>query len=296
MYKTRALIKKVITIRDVTVLNNKQKQRFEQQGYLVLSELFSHEQIGTLKGAALKIVDDFDPQSTRSVFSTETDSNTNRDDYFLDSDNKVRCFFEEDAFSPNGELRQAKALSINKIGHALHVLSPEFAAFSQSSIIAQIAEDLGVVSPEIRQSMYIFKQPKIGGVIRWHQDATYFFTAPQSVVTFWFAIEDANIQNGCLQVDKQGADFVLKEQFKRYTDDTTELVALAKVDWPTQDRAVPLEVKAGSLVVFNGVLPHFSEANISNKSRHAFTLHITSAQAKYDENNWLRAQGVRIHS
>jgi phytanoyl-CoA hydroxylase len=178
----------------------------------------------------------------------------------------------------------------------LHVLSPEFAAFSQSSIIAQIAEDLGVVSPEIRQSMYIFKQPKIGGVIRWHQDATYFFTAPQSVVTFWFAIEDANIQNGCLQVDKQGADFVLKEQFKRYTDDTTELVALEKVDWPTQDRALPLEVKAGSLVVFNGALPHFSEANISNKSRHAFTLHITSALAQYDEHNWLRAKGVRIHS
>jgi phytanoyl-CoA hydroxylase len=290
------LIKKVITIREVTVLNNKQKQRFEQQGYLVLSELFSHHQIGTLKAAALKIVEDFDPQSTRSVFSTETDANTSRDDYFLDSGNKVRCFFEEDAFSQNGELQQAKALSINKIGHALHVLSPEFAAFSQSSIIAQIAEDLGVVSPEIRQSMYIFKQPKIGGVIRWHQDATYFFTAPQSVVTFWFAIEDANIQNGCLQVDKQGADFVLKEQFKRYTDDTTELVALAKVDWPTQDRALPLEVKAGSLVVFNGALPHFSEANISNKSRHAFTLHITSARAQYDQHNWLRAQGVRIHS
>jgi len=178
----------------------------------------------------------------------------------------------------------------------LHVLSPEFVVFSQSKTIAKIAEDLGVISPEIRQSMYIFKQPKIGGVIRWHQDATYFFTAPQSVVTFWFAIEDATIENGCLQVDKQGSNFVLKEQFKRYADDKTELSALANIDWPTQDRALPLEVKAGSLVVFNGVLPHFSEANRSNKSRHAFTLHITSAEAKYDEYNWLRAAPVRIYS
>jgi ectoine hydroxylase-related dioxygenase (phytanoyl-CoA dioxygenase family) len=283
-------------MRKVTMLSNKQKQRFEQQGYLVLDELFNQQQINTLKAAAGKIVDDFDPQSTRSVFSTETESNTNRDDYFLDSDDKIRCFFEEDAFSGDGKLRQTKALSINKIGHALHVLSPEFAAFSQAKIIAQIAEDLGVVSPEIRQSMYIFKQPKIGGVIRWHQDATYFFTAPQSVVTFWFAIEDANIENGCLQVDKQGADFVLKEQFKRYADDTTELMTLENVDWPTQDRALPLEVKAGSLVVFNGALPHFSEANTSHKSRHAFTLHLTSAQAKYDEHNWLRAKPIRIHS
>ena len=278
------------------MLSNKQKQRFEQQGYLVLDELFNQQQINTLKAAAGKIVDDFDPQSTRSVFSTQTESNKNRDDYFLDSDDKIRCFFEEDAFSLDGELQQTKALSINKIGHALHVLSPEFAAFSQAKIIAQIAEDLGVVAPEIRQSMYIFKQPKIGGVIRWHQDATYFFTTPQSVVTFWFAIEDANIENGCLQVDKQGADFELKEQFKRYADNTTELLALENVDWPTQDRALPLEVKAGSLVVFNGALPHFSEANRSNKSRHAFTLHLTSAQAKYDELNWLRAKPVRIHS
>jgi ectoine hydroxylase-related dioxygenase (phytanoyl-CoA dioxygenase family) len=278
------------------MLNNQQKLDFQQQGYLVLSELFSHSQINALKAAALKIVDDFDPESTRSIFSTETESNTNRDDYFLSSEDKVRCFFEEYAFSSSGELQQAKALSVNKIGHALHVLSPEFAAFSQSKIIAQIAEDLGVASPEIRQSMYIFKQPKIGGVIRWHQDASYFFTAPQSVVTFWFAIENATIENGCLQVDKQGADFVLKEQFRRYADDKTELLALANIDWPTQDRALPLEVKAGSLVVFNGALPHYSEANRSNKSRHAFTLHITSAEAKYDEHNWLRAAPVRIHS
>jgi ectoine hydroxylase-related dioxygenase (phytanoyl-CoA dioxygenase family) len=286
----------ITTMRIVTMLSSKQKKRFEQQGYLVLDELFSQQQINTLKAAAGKIVDDFDAQSTRSVFSTETEYNTNRDDYFLDSDDKIHCFFEQDAFSPDGKLRQTKALSINKIGHALHVLSPEFAAFSQAKIIAQIAEDLGVVSPEIRQSMYIFKQPKIGGVIRWHQDATYFFTTPQSVLTFWFAIEDANIENGCLQVDKQGADFVLKEQFKRYADDTTELMVLKNVDWPTQDRALPLEVKAGSLVVFNGALPHFSEANTSNKSRHAFTLHLTSAEAEYDEHNWLRAKPVRIHS
>jgi uncharacterized Zn finger protein len=45
---------------------------------------------------------------------------------------KFAVFFEEDAFSTDGELQQAKARSINKIRHALHVLSPEFAAFSQA--------------------------------------------------------------------------------------------------------------------------------------------------------------------
>ena len=275
------------------MLSQQQQKIFKDKGYLVLSEFFSIEQMQTLKTAALKIVDDFDPNSTRSVFSTKT-ADTNRDNYFLDSGDKVRCFFEEDAFSEDGELSQSKQLSINKIGHALHRLSADFAEFSQSQTIAEIAMDLGVVSPEIRQSMYIFKQPKIGGEIRWHQDATYFLTKPLSVVTFWLAIEDATLENGCLQVDKNGANFPLKEQFKRYEDDTTELVSLEEIDWPPNDRAVPLEVKAGSLVVFNGLLPHFSAANRSAKSRHAFTLHITSASAEYSEYNWLRSVPVQL--
>lgn len=269
-------------------LTAEQQQAYQTQGYLVLDQLFSHAQMQSLRRAALAIVDDFDPESTRAVFSTEN-ADTNRDDYFLSSGDKVRCFFEEEAFSAKGELQQDKALSINKIGHALHTLNPTFKAFSQLPLIANIAKDLGVTEPEIRQSMYIFKQPKIGGVIRWHQDASYFYTEPMSVVTFWFAIEDATLLNGCLQVDKAGAEFPLKEQFKRYENDATELVSLQDIEWPSEDRALPLEVKAGSLVVFNGVLPHFSKANRSKTSRHAFTLHITSAASSYSQYNWLQA-------
>lgn len=278
---------------EMKMLSQSQKDAYKKDGYLVLAGLFSQQQMDLLKSVALKLVDEFDPDSTRSVFSTEK-QDTSSDEYFLSSGDKVRCFFEEDAFSERGELQQSKHLSINKIGHALHAQTPEFAEFSQSRIIAEIALDLGVSSPEIRQSMYIFKQPKIGGVIRWHQDASYFMTTPMSVVTFWFAIEDATIENGCLQVDKQGGDFPLKEQFKRYPDDSTELVTLVDREWPGDDRATPLEVKAGSLVVFNGTLPHYSAANRSKKSRHAFTLHITSANAEYDELNWLQAAPVRI--
>lgn len=276
------------------MLSKQQLHHFKQRGFLVLPELFTHQTISTLKSEALNIVEAFDPNVTRSIFSTETESDKNRDDYFLGSDDKIRCFFEEDAFSTAGELQQEKHLSINKIGHALHILNPVFATFSQSPMFLQIASALGQVTPEIRQSMYIFKQPKIGGVIRWHQDASYFFTTPQSVLTFWVAIEDANLENGCLQVDKLGANFPLKEQFKRYDNDDTELIQLMDIAWPAKERALPLEVKAGSLIVFNGVLPHFSEANRSHKSRHAFTLHTTCGSSEYSAYNWLRAAPVRL--
>ena len=275
------------------MLTTEQTKSYQTNGYLVLEQCFSDEKMDLLKNSASEIVADFDPNSTRAVFSTEDHSKT-RDNYFLSSGDKVRCFFEEDAFDDKGELKQDKSLSINKIGHALHQLVPEFKTFSHCEKIKNIALDLGLQRPQIHQSMYIFKQPKIGGVIRWHQDASYFFSTPLSVVTFWLAVEDATMQNGCLQVQSGGTsvaqDNPLREQFLRYTDDSTELKTLNDMPWPDDDDAKPLVVKKGTLVVFNGLLPHFSAPNLSDKSRHAFTLHITCGNTKYAKENWLQTK------
>jgi ectoine hydroxylase-related dioxygenase (phytanoyl-CoA dioxygenase family) len=112
-------------------------------------------------------------------------------------------------------------------------------------------------------------------------------------VTFWLAVEDATLQNGCLQVQSGGTvvslDNPLREQFLRYPDNSTELKTLHDMPWPDDDNAKPLVVKKGTLVVFNGLLPHFSAPNFSDKSRHAFTLHITCANTKYAKENWLQA-------
>ncbi|WP_100656867.1 phytanoyl-CoA dioxygenase family protein [Alteromonas flava] len=275
------------------MLSKQQREAFQQCGYVVLPNFFSHEEVAALQAEAEQIVEDFDESSSRSIFSTFS-SDTDQDSYFLYSDDKVRCFFEADAFDQQGGLRQDKALSINKIGHALHVLSPTFRAFSTQAKIRHMMLDVGLTRPEIRQSMYIFKQPRIGGQIRWHQDATYFKTDPLSVVTFWLAIQPATIENGCLQVDKRGDGLALKEQFVRYADDHTELKLLHDEPWPNLDQALPLEVDAGSVVLMSGTLPHFSAANRSNHSRHAFTLHVTSADTTYDPLNWLRAEAMPL--
>lgn len=270
------------------MLTTEQRAHYDNQGYVVIPGLFKAPDMDALKNAAGKIVDAFDPNSTRSVFSTEDHEKT-RNEYFLSSDDKIRCFFEEDAFDQDGELKQEKSLSINKIGHALHTLNPDFKAFSHHKKIQTIARDLGLIQPQIHQSMYIFKQPRIGGVIRWHQDATYFFTDPISVITFWFAVEDATIENGCLQVQADKPSMPLKEQFLRYPDDTTELKLLHDIPWPEDNSAKPVEVKKGTLVVFNGLLPHFSAPNLSDSSRHAYTLHVTCATTCYARENWIQS-------
>lgn len=42
------------------------------------------------------------------------------------------------------------------------------------------------------------QQPNIGGEVVPHQDSTFLFTDPPSVIGLWFALEDATIENGCL--------------------------------------------------------------------------------------------------
>jgi phytanoyl-CoA hydroxylase len=139
----------------------------------------------------------------------------------------------------------------------------------------------------IWQSMYIFKQPGIGGEVKWHQDATFFETTPVSVTTFWFALEDATIDNGCLWVEPGGHRGPMRERFVRNGDDIS-METLDTTPWPDDSVAVPLEAQAGSLVIFHGLLPHYSAPNRSPVSRHAYTLHATDGRTAYSPNNWIQ--------
>jgi phytanoyl-CoA hydroxylase len=268
------------------MLNHDQRSQFARDGYLVIPGFKSAEAIAALRQRAGEIVDAFDPGESRTIFTTQNQL-TATDDYFLRSDNTIRCFFEEEAFGPDGQLKQDKSLSINKIGHALHDLDPVFEQFSRDPKLAAVASDLGLKEAKVWQSMYIFKQPGIGGEVRWHQDATFFETTPVSVTTFWFALEDATIDNGCLWVEPGGHRGPMRERFVRDGDDI-RMEKLDSTPWPDDSVAVPLEAKAGSLVCFHGLLPHYSAPNRSPVSRHAYTLHATDGSTHYSPRNWIQ--------
>ncbi|MES2321046.1 MAG: phytanoyl-CoA dioxygenase family protein [Pseudomonadota bacterium] len=268
------------------MLSSEQQQQFTRDGYLVLPGFKSAGEIARLRERAGQIVNEFDPNQGRGIFTTR-DQVKATDDYFLRSDNTIRCFFEEEAFDADGRLRQDKSLSINKIGHALHDLDPVFEQFSRDPRLAAVARDLGLVDAQVWQSMYIFKQPGIGGEVNWHQDATFFETTPVSVTTFWFALEDATIDNGCLWVEPGGHRGPMRERFVRNGDDI-KMEKLDDTPWPDNSTAVPLPATAGSLVCFHGLLPHYSAPNRSPVSRHAYTLHATDARSAYSPQNWIQ--------
>ena len=259
---------------------------YKDNGYLVLDGFADADECDRLRARAEELVQEFDPAEVISIFSTHEQSRLT-DEYFLTSGDKIRFFFEENAFNADGTLRYEKEKSINKIGHALHDLDPLFNRFSRSKSVRELASAIGLENPLLVQSMYIFKQPNIGGEVTCHQDSTFLYTEPIDIAGLWFALEDATFENGCLWAIPGGHRHGLKSRWVRSDGGKMKFETYNAEPWP-EDLLVPLEVSKGSLILLHGLLPHKSFENRSSRSRHAYTLHLIGADAKYPADNWLQ--------
>lgn len=260
-------------------------EAFARDGFLVIRDAVPADDRARLRRRIAEIVAAMRPEELGPVFRTDDQSHA-RDRYFLESADRVSCFLEPEAVDAAGRLRVPVDRAINKIGHALHDLDPDFGAFSRRRGIEALAKALGLTQPLLLQSMIIFKQPQIGGEVGCHQDSTFLHTEPESCLGLWFALEDADRANGCLQAEPGGHRRPLHARFRR-DGLRTWMDVLDPAPLPSEG-LVPLEARAGDLILLHGRLPHRSGANRTARSRQAYTLHLIDGACRYSPDNWLR--------
>ena len=107
------------------MLSQNQISSFNRDGYLVIEDFLDKEQRELIINRAQDMIEDFDPATSSSIFTTNEQERAS-DEYFLKSGDQIRFFFEEKAIDNQGNFTVPKQQSINKIGHAQHALDPVY--------------------------------------------------------------------------------------------------------------------------------------------------------------------------
>ena len=125
-----------------------------------------------------------------------------------------------------------------------------------------------VIGPNVKamQSMLFIKSEGKPGQA-WHQDEFFIPTRDRSLTAVWIALDDATVENGCLWVlpgsHRRGVIYPEREQDDPRFDCSTEAY-----DFPYSDAdAIPVEIPAGTALIFNGYLLHRS---LQNSGRHGY--------------------------
>lgn len=150
---------------------------------------------------------------------------------------------------------------------------PLFRALSEAPKLLDCAAQL--LGPDLvfHYSKINMKPPAIGSVVEWHQDLSYYpLTNPDSV-SILFYLDDADRENGCLQV-------IPRRHRGPLLDHTRDGIFQGRVTEPVDERAaVALEGRAGTALFMDALTPHASLTNTSSRPRRTLILSYRAADA-----------------
>jgi len=230
------------------VTNQPLVDRFDRDGYVVLPDALSPAEVAELKDEALRI--------------------------FRGDHGAIRGLTAGAADEPDDEVIRRYACI-----HDPHKLSTVIrAALAHARVVAALTELIGPNVKAMQSMLFTKGEGKPGQA--WHQDEYFIPTRDRSLTAAWIALDDATVDNGCLWAlpgsHRPGIIYPDREH-----DDVRFDCAIEAYDFPYTDKdAVPLEVAAGSVIVFDGYLLHRSLPNTSRRGmRRALVNHYMSAES-----------------
>jgi phytanoyl-CoA hydroxylase len=163
--------------------------------------------------------------------------------------------------------------------HFPHKISPLLLQVARHPAV--VSALCAVIGPNVKlmQSMLFVKAEGKPGQA-WHQDESHIPTRDRSLTAVWLALDDATVENGCLWVipgsHRAGVLHPVREQYDPRYDCTDEAYGYGY----REEDAVPVELPAGSALVFDGHLLHRSLPNTGRHGmRRALVTHYMSAES-----------------
>jgi len=150
-----------------------------------------------------------------------------------------------------------------------HLSSPLEAWAYDDRFVEPMRDILGCEDPRLFTEKLNLKRPRLGGINPLHQDYPYWVGVaeqPEEIATAMLFLDDATLENGCLQVvpgSHTRGMWSLSEN-----EDTFARNELGEEQLDGLD-VVPVEVPAGSLILFGPMLVHQSAPNTSDRERRA---------------------------
>ena len=137
--------------------------------------------------------------------------------------------------------------------------------------LLDIAESLIGPNIQLFHDQALYKPARYGGEVPWHQDNGYWRCTPSNLVSIWMALDDADEENGCMNVIP-GSHLEGAPDHDRAISEKGELPALlqASVD---ENRGAPVPVKAGYAMVHHCLMLHQTNPNRSHRGRRAMVIH-----------------------
>lgn len=120
-------------------------------------------------------------------------------------------------------------------------------------------------------SHFFCKMPGDGKRVDWHQDCSYWPLTPTKAVTVWLAIDDADEQNGCMQVFK-GSHVHGLIDFDVSSEDSGNVLDQSVKNPEKYGRNSLTPLKAGQISIHSDLLVHGSDPNDSDRRRCGLTL------------------------
>ena len=230
-----------------TVLSGAQKAAFERDGYYVMEGLLDGGEVESIRREITAIVGRYPDVPEELV--------------------QIEPAVRRGAVEP-----ESVELGVRKLFRmTLH--NELFRSLAHHPVMVGIAVELIGQDVALFQSMLLMKPPRFGGQKVWHQDNAYFRLEPNDVFGFWIALDDTDVENGCMHVIPGSHREGIGEHGGVEDD-----YGLSSA--PAQNTAIACVMKAGDALVFHGETYHYTPPNKSDRRRRALQYHYAATHCR----------------